>query len=88
LAQLSQQNTFFCEPYLLSPAKSSLSRKKGKKTMNTQKIEGAIALVTGANRGIGRALTEALLARGASKVYANGCWSPFLGLRRVALWLR
>jgi nucleoside-diphosphate-sugar epimerase len=32
--------------------------------MNAQKIEGAVALVTGANRGIGRALTEALLTRG------------------------
>jgi NAD(P)-dependent dehydrogenase (short-subunit alcohol dehydrogenase family) len=38
--------------------------------MTAQKIEGAVALVTGANRGIGRALTEALLARGARKVYA------------------
>jgi NAD(P)-dependent dehydrogenase (short-subunit alcohol dehydrogenase family) len=39
--------------------------------MNAQKIEGSIALVTGANRGIGRALIEALLARGAKKVYAT-----------------
>ena len=31
--------------------------------------EGAVALVTGANRGIGRAFTEALLDRGAAKVY-------------------
>ncbi len=38
--------------------------------MNAQKIEGTIALVTGANRGIGRALTEALLARGVKKIYA------------------
>jgi NAD(P)-dependent dehydrogenase (short-subunit alcohol dehydrogenase family) len=38
--------------------------------MDGRKIEGAIALVTGANRGIGRALTEALLSRGARKVYA------------------
>ena len=34
------------------------------------KIEGAIALVTGANRGIGKAISTALLDRGAAKVYA------------------
>src|SRR5207253_6189857 len=39
--------------------------------MNSRRIEGAVALVTGANRGIGRALTEALLTRGVSKVYAT-----------------
>jgi NAD(P)-dependent dehydrogenase (short-subunit alcohol dehydrogenase family) len=39
--------------------------------MNAQRIEGAVALVTGANRGIGRALTDALLARGVRKVYAT-----------------
>jgi NAD(P)-dependent dehydrogenase (short-subunit alcohol dehydrogenase family) len=38
--------------------------------MSAQRIEGAVAVVTGANRGIGRALTEALLTRGARRVYA------------------
>ena len=44
--------------------------------MNAQRIEGAVALVTGANRGIGRALTEALLTRGVKKVM------PRLAIRR------
>jgi NAD(P)-dependent dehydrogenase (short-subunit alcohol dehydrogenase family) len=35
------------------------------------KIENAVVLVTGANRGIGRAFARALLARGAGKVYAG-----------------
>jgi NAD(P)-dependent dehydrogenase (short-subunit alcohol dehydrogenase family) len=34
-------------------------------------IEGTIALVTGANRGIGKAFAGALLERGAAKVYAG-----------------
>lgn len=33
-------------------------------------IEGSVALVTGANRGLGRHLAEELVARGAAKVYA------------------
>ena len=35
------------------------------------KIAGSVALVTGANRGIGRAYVAALLAQGARKVYAT-----------------
>jgi NAD(P)-dependent dehydrogenase (short-subunit alcohol dehydrogenase family) len=35
------------------------------------KIQGAVAFVTGANRGLGLAFAEELLNRGASKVYAG-----------------
>lgn len=35
------------------------------------KIEGAVALVTGANRGLGAAFAQALLEAGAAKVYAG-----------------
>jgi NAD(P)-dependent dehydrogenase (short-subunit alcohol dehydrogenase family) len=34
-------------------------------------IRGAVALVTGGNRGVGKAVVEELLARGAGKVYAG-----------------
>ncbi len=50
--------------------------------MNAQRIEGAVALVTGANRGIGRALTEALLSRGVKKVYATARNPEALGALR------
>lgn len=38
--------------------------------MTGQQIHGSVALVTGSNRGIGRSIVEALVARGAAKVYA------------------
>jgi NAD(P)-dependent dehydrogenase (short-subunit alcohol dehydrogenase family) len=34
------------------------------------RVQGSVALVTGANRGVGRAFAKELLARGAAKVYA------------------
>jgi NAD(P)-dependent dehydrogenase (short-subunit alcohol dehydrogenase family) len=34
-------------------------------------IEGSVALVTGASRGIGLAFARALLSRGAARVYAG-----------------
>ena len=37
----------------------------------TTEIDGAAALVTGGNRGFGRALVDELLDRGAAKVYAT-----------------
>jgi len=39
--------------------------------MTKRKIRGSVALVTGANRGLGRALTEELLSRGVKKLYAT-----------------
>ncbi|KAA0932012.1 SDR family oxidoreductase [Streptomyces apricus] len=39
-------------------------------TNRTTRIEGAVALVTGANRGLGRHFARQLLERGAARVYA------------------
>jgi len=52
--------------------------------MKLFRIEGAVALVTGANRGIGRALTEALLSRGVAKIYAAARRPESLGSLRDA----
>ena len=35
------------------------------------RLEGCVALVTGGNRGVGKAIVDELLARGAAKVYAG-----------------
>ncbi len=37
---------------------------------NGRSISGSVAIVTGANRGLGKAIADALLERGAAKVYA------------------
>jgi len=47
------------------------------------KINNAVALVTGANRGIGLAFTRELLARGARKVYAGARDPSTITLRGV-----
>ncbi|TCV92905.1 short-subunit dehydrogenase [Luteibacter rhizovicinus] len=52
------------------------------------KIQGSVALVTGANRGLGLAYAKALLAAGASKVYAGArdpSTVPDVGLISVQL---
>jgi len=41
-------------------------------TQHTLRIKDAVAVVTGANRGIGLAFVKELLDRGARKVYAAG----------------
>jgi NAD(P)-dependent dehydrogenase (short-subunit alcohol dehydrogenase family) len=47
------------------------------------KIDNAVALVTGANRGIGLAFAQALLARGARRVYAGARNPSTVTLRGV-----
>lgn len=42
-----------------------------KKERGNMKIAGSVALVTGSNRGIGRAFVDALIQRGATKVYVT-----------------
>ena len=42
-----------------------------KKEKRNMKIAGSVALVTGSNRGVGRAYVQALLAMGAKKIYAT-----------------
>jgi NAD(P)-dependent dehydrogenase (short-subunit alcohol dehydrogenase family) len=52
--------------------------------MKAHRIQGAVALVTGANRGIGQALIEALLSRGVKKLYATARNPQSLGAVRDA----
>jgi 2-keto-3-deoxy-L-rhamnonate aldolase RhmA/NAD(P)-dependent dehydrogenase (short-subunit alcohol dehydrogenase family) len=57
------------QDFLLSAAKSTTARFAGggRKTS----IKGAVALVSGTNRGIGPAIVKALLAAGAAKIYCG-----------------
>ena len=45
------------------------------------KIHGSVALVTGANRGLGREFARELVSRGAAKVYGAAAWSLTNGVR-------
>ncbi|AXK36742.1 SDR family NAD(P)-dependent oxidoreductase [Streptomyces armeniacus] len=49
-------------------------------TTKTERIEGAVALVTGANRGLGRHFARQLLERGAARVYAAARRPDTVGL--------
>ncbi len=56
------------------PAKESISetdQESDRKMENQFKVSGCTALVTGANRGIGREFVIALAERGAEKIYAS-----------------
>jgi len=48
-----------------------IARAESERGEKGMKVAGSVALVTGANRGIGRSFVAALLARGAAKVYAT-----------------
>lgn len=52
----------------LMPVAGKNTPAPGAKTMS---VEGAVVLVTGSNRGIGRGFVEVLLERGAKRVYAT-----------------
>jgi NAD(P)-dependent dehydrogenase (short-subunit alcohol dehydrogenase family) len=48
-------------------------------------IKGCIALVTGANRGLGKSFVDALLAQGAARVYAAARTLPEAASRRAEI---
>src|SRR5438105_1008338 len=58
-----------------SASSSDLHRKRTNEeagvNANATSIEGKVVLVTGANRGLGQALVEEALSRGARRVYAG-----------------
>ena len=56
---------------VLSPATKRKEAPMSNTNSHGTPIEGAVALVTGGNRGFGRAMVQELLDRGAAKVYAT-----------------
>jgi NAD(P)-dependent dehydrogenase (short-subunit alcohol dehydrogenase family) len=56
-------------PFFLSSISHFFLTRKDR--MGIQNIKGSVALVTGSNRGIGRAFVEGLLDKGAKRVYAS-----------------
>jgi NAD(P)-dependent dehydrogenase (short-subunit alcohol dehydrogenase family) len=49
-------------------------------------IKNSVALVTGANRGLGKAFTEALLKAGATRVYAGARHPGLITLSDSRVW--
>src|SRR5581483_5339715 len=54
-----------------NPARKPRNHHRQLPEEHAMNIEGSVVLVTGANRGLGAAYAEALLQRGAAKVYAG-----------------
>jgi NAD(P)-dependent dehydrogenase (short-subunit alcohol dehydrogenase family) len=59
------------DPGWVARGETDEERQDRQREAGAMKIEGAIALVTGSNRGIGRSLVKALIGAGARKVYAT-----------------
>jgi NAD(P)-dependent dehydrogenase (short-subunit alcohol dehydrogenase family) len=51
-------------------------RYQARQHRGAMKIDGSAALVTGANRGLGRAYARELVKRGAAKVYGRHVTRP------------
>src|SRR5471032_1913973 len=58
-------------PPVISSQQPRLPAGVGRRKERVMKIKDSVALVTGANRGLGLAYAQALLAAGARKVYAG-----------------
>src|SRR6478752_1322895 len=62
-----------CLSFFARSSSATLALTSGKSLEESamNKVEGCVAVVTGANRGLGRAFVEQLLARGAKRIYAG-----------------